>query len=200
MSADNFRDLILNTSKPIVIHKKLKWPLFDSNFEKFAKLFEQETSNKKLNFEKGIVKYSDHPQFERLRSKREMTLTEFVTCSEEEFKDNWYCYNYKYVNELPEKCKEGLSFAELGFSDFEDDVSFWIGSKNSHTPCHQDSYGINIVVQVFGRKSWFLFPPNAKLKTTRVPYEESSVYTEENFYSPKSFKTFLGKSCAILIV
>lgn len=33
-------------------------------------------------------------------------------------------------------------------------------------------------------KSWLLMPPSAALTVTRVPYEESSVYCAENFFSP----------------
>lgn len=33
-------------------------------------------------------------------------------------------------------------------------------------------------------KSWLLLPPDAALTATRVPYEESSVYSAENFFSP----------------
>ncbi|XP_035892657.1 HSPB1-associated protein 1 isoform X2 [Anopheles stephensi] len=72
----------------------------------------------------------------------------------------------------------------------DEDITFWIGSKQAHTPCHYDTYGCNIVVQVFGRKSWTLLPPEAKLTPVRIPYEESSVYCEENFYSPASYRPF----------
>lgn len=36
----------------------------------------------------------------------------------------------------------------------------------------------------FIRKSWLLFPPETPLTTTRIPYEESSVYCLDNFFSP----------------
>ena len=52
------------------------------------------------------------------------------------------------------------------------------------TMCHhvQDSYGCNLVCQVAGSKQWTLFPPSASahLSPTRVPYEESSVYSRVN--------------------
>lgn len=34
------------------------------------------------------------------------------------------------------------------------------------------------------RKKWILFPPEEDLKPTRVPYEESSVYSQLNLFSP----------------
>ena len=49
----------------------------------------------------------------------------------------------------------------------------------------QDSYGCNLVCQVAGSKQWTLFPPSdsAHLSPTRVPYEESSVYSLVNMVS-----------------
>ncbi|CAF4409776.1 unnamed protein product, partial [Adineta steineri] len=56
----------------------------------------------------------------------------------------------------------------------------WIGSQGSHTPCHYDTYGINFVAQILGRKRWLLFPPDSAISQlqTRIPYEESSVYLD----------------------
>lgn len=47
------------------------------------------------------------------------------------------------------------------------------------------------MAQVFGRKSWILFPPTCNIKSTRSPYEESSIYTKENFFSPGNYSQFL---------
>lgn len=47
---------------------------------------------------------------------------------------------------------------------------------------------------IFFRKRWILFPPETGgLKPTRVPYEESSVYSELNFYCPSKLDEFSGK-------
>ena len=50
------------------------------------------------------------------------------------------------------------------------------------TQCHQDAYGVNLVAQVEGRKKWTLFPPEgaAVLNPTRIPYEESTVFSRLN--------------------
>ncbi|XP_050079416.1 HSPB1-associated protein 1-like [Anopheles maculipalpis] len=90
-----------------------------------------------------------------------------------------------------EPCRRGINFERFGFPEVDEDITFWIGSAQAHTPCHYDTYGCNIVVQVFGRKAWTLLPPEANLTPVRVPYEESSVYCEENFYSPSSYSQFL---------
>lgn len=44
------------------------------------------------------------------------------------------------------------------------------------------------------RKRWILFPPESgRLKPTRVPYEESSIYSELNFYCPLNTDDFKGE-------
>lgn len=53
----------------------------------------------------------------------------------------------------------------------------------------------------FFRKNWILFPPETGgLKPTRVPYEESSVYSELNFYCPSNMEAFSGKLQFITII
>lgn len=50
-----------------------------------------------------------------------------------------------------------------------------------------------IIETVFGsRKRWLLFPPGCPMNITRVPYEESSVYCKQNFYSPADVSQFTG--------
>lgn len=58
-------------------------------------------------------------------------------------------------------------------------ATFWLGSRGAHTPLHYDSYGLNVVVQLVGVKRWRLWKPATEaLKPLRIPYEESSVYSE----------------------
>lgn len=40
------------------------------------------------------------------------------------------------------------------------------------------------MAQIYGKKHWLLFPPNENLLPTRLPYEESSIYSQINFFSP----------------
>lgn len=57
--------------------------------------------------------------------------------------------------------------------------TLWLGSRRSHSPLHYDTYGRNVVVQLSGRKRWLLWPPGANgLSPLRVPFEESSVYSD----------------------
>ena len=80
-----------------------------------------------------------------------------------------------------------------------------MGSRGAHTPCHQvrsslsptslqDTYGTNLVAQVEGSKTWLLFPPSQGnlLSPTRIPYEESSVYSKCNFLD-------LSKNCPSML-
>ncbi|CAK8681144.1 unnamed protein product [Clavelina lepadiformis] len=75
----------------------------------------------------------------------------------------------------------------LGFGPNEGlDSTIWIGTKRANTPCHYDTYGFNLVVQVFGSKRWVLFPPSDSeyLYPTRLPYEESSVFSGIDVVKP----------------
>lgn len=58
--------------------------------------------------------------------------------------------------------------------------TLWIGSMGANSVCHYDSYGVNIVCQVFGKKRWMLWPPNMTdtLHPTRLPFEESTIWSK----------------------
>ena len=88
-----------------------------------------------------------------------------------------------------------------------DKLTLWLSSHGAHTPLHYDTYGCNLVVQLSGRKRWRLWPPSSqsdptllppqkspisqactapqhlKLTCSRIPYEESSIYST---YDPRS--------------
>ena len=79
-----------------------------------------------------------------------------------------------------------FSWARLGHVSTEgSDSTLWAGTEGACTPCHQDTYGENLVCQVAGTKLWTLFSPShsASLRPSRVPYEESSVYSLVNWHS-----------------
>lgn len=56
----------------------------------------------------------------------------------------------------------------------------WLGSRGAVTRLHYDTFGFNIVAQIHGEKRWLLFPPDQSqyLYPTRIPFEESGVYSE----------------------
>lgn len=99
--------------------------------------------------------------------------------------DSWAYFDYKYMShEIHPTYLPLFSWDKFGFPDRAGfDSTLWVGTEGAHTPCHQDTYGENLVAQLVGSKTWRLFPPDQGqyLSPTRVPYEESSVYSSVNF-------------------
>ena len=99
---------------------------------------------------------------------------------------HWAYYDYIYMSSLNnvDFLKQQVSWDSFGFAGRNaDKSSLWIGTTGAHTPCHIDTYGCNLVAQVYGKKRWLLFPPDQTkdLYPTRVPYEESSIYSQVDF-------------------
>ncbi|XP_039493972.1 lysine-specific demethylase 8 [Drosophila santomea] len=185
------RDLILNTHVPLVLDQfPLEWECFEGSLHDWCKRFDQEASPFP-DFELMASADSSTPQWERKRTKAtrlsmQQFLREYGVLTEEQ--THWAAYQYKGADVVPPSCRKGIDFSSFGFPDIGDDFRFWLGSEGANTPCHYDTYGVNIVVQVHGSKSWLLFPPETPLQSTRIPYEESSVYCLENFYAPDPAK------------
>lgn len=102
----------------------------------------------------------------------------------------WAYADYKYITVLfhdqPEMF-EDVKWSEFGFDGRNGrESTLWIGTDGANTPCHLDTYGCNLVLQVQGRKRWYLFPPEdtAKLYPTRIPYEESSIFSQVDVLHP----------------
>ncbi|XP_005095742.2 HSPB1-associated protein 1 [Aplysia californica] len=101
------------------------------------------------------------------------------------------CYiDYKYMKDVfsehPQMFQQ-VVWKEFGLGNFDGkDSTIWLSSEGANTPGHQDTYGFNLVTQLVGRKLWILFPPEDTryLYATRVPYEESSVFTQVNVRRP----------------
>lgn len=102
----------------------------------------------------------------------------------------WIYADYKYMSKLCDdrpELMQAIDWSVLGFSGRGGaDSTLWVGSGESHTPCHYDTYGCNLVAQLWGRKKWTLFAPSDSpcLYPTRIPYEESSVFSEVNVACP----------------
>ncbi|KAL3836744.1 hypothetical protein ACJMK2_022161 [Sinanodonta woodiana] len=101
------------------------------------------------------------------------------------------CYiDYKYMVDFFSECPHLLkqvSWNCFGLHERDGtDSTIWIGSSGAYTPMHYDTYGFNLVAQIYGRKRWFLFPPHQTpyLYATRIPYEESSVFSQVNIMDP----------------
>ncbi|CAF0854545.1 unnamed protein product [Brachionus calyciflorus] len=181
---------VITTDRPCVFKKNTltgpKW-----NFKDLQKIFD----NFKFQFRigrKGLF------QFENECDYIEANLREFIEWSGDfsdyERESHWAYADYKHMIELPIdfNCIDWSSF---GFKNRNaKDSTLWIGSKGAYTPCHYDTYGYNLVYQIHGVKRWILFSPldSACMYPTRVPFEESTVYTQVNIKNPdlKKFKNF----------
>lgn len=169
----------------------LDWDIFRLNVDEWCQQMDQHLNYQPVQFTSGTKIHCDLPYWEKFRTQEYLTFDQFKKKSDAG-DDRWYSHSYRDIISWPDTIKKSISFEKFGF-DHVDDVLFWLGSKGANTPCHYDTYGFNIVVQVFGHKSWLLFPPSAPLTATRVPFEESSVYCKQNFYSPIDMEQFGGK-------
>ncbi|KAI5643139.1 cupin-like domain-containing protein [Phthorimaea operculella] len=187
------RSIVTKAGTPVIFRGFVKnWPLCKWDIEAWCAAF----GDKEIPFrcmKKNIV--SDEPCWERRCDEKTMTFKKFLDGLQNN--EEWMYFDYKYLHQWfngeSEVCK-GLSWKQFGYpSKGASDSTLWVGSSGAHTPCHQDTYGVNIVAQLHGKKRWILFPPETGgLKPTRVPYEESSVYSELNFYCPSSLDAFNG--------
>lgn len=188
----DLKALIQTIDKPYILSNvPLEWDIFKMTLAEWGEQMNRHLGP--VTFSSGTTKHSDAPYWERLRDREELTIAEFLErTSQNKSTDRWYSHSYRDISSWPEHLRKSISFEALGFDNTED-ILFWLGSKGANTPCHYDTYGFNIVVQVYGRKTWLVFPPESGFTATRVPYEESSVYCKQNFYSPHDFKQFGGK-------
>ncbi|ALC45506.1 CG43320 [Drosophila busckii] len=186
---DQLRDIVLNTKVPLVLKNySVDWECFEGSLLEWCTSFDEYNAKKTAVFESMEIMDGATPQWERKRKKTEMTMQQFLKNYSGNNAMHWSAFQYKRAFDLPDQCLKGIDFESFGFSKHDRDFSLWLGSKGANTPCHYDTYGVNIVVQVYGSKSWLLFPPETPFETTRIPYEESSVYCLENFYAPQPDK------------
>ncbi|CAF4910500.1 unnamed protein product [Pieris macdunnoughi] len=191
-SEDLVRSLTSNVTVPLIFRNFVNnWAICQWNLEKWIQVF----GDKELPFRcmrKDFI--SDEPCWERKCKMKKMTFKAFVENLANT--SEWMYFDYKYLHQWfdgdSELSKE-LNWKQFGYDKGPADTTLWVGSDGSHTPAHQDTYGYNIIAQVHGKKQWILFPPESGgLKPTRVPYEESSVYSELNFYCPHNLEPFNG--------
>lgn len=189
---------ISTVNVPHILHNfQLDWEIFKLDFDEWCQKMDEHIRSESVQFTSGSMKHCDTPYWEGFRTHEHLTFSEFAKQSKgNTLTDRWLSHSYRDIVSWPESLSKSISFAKLGFEDTED-ILFWLGSKGANTPCHYDTYGFNIVVQVFGRKSWLLFPPKTPMTATRVPFEESSVYCKQNFYSPSDMEQFGGETIKI---
>ena len=45
-----------------------------------------------------------------------------------------------------------VDWSSFGFTGRDGkDSTFWMGSRGAYTPCHYDTYGCNLVAQLYGK-------------------------------------------------
>jgi len=181
----------LALEEPIVFKNVLKkevckWELLDWSLETLA----EKLGDQKLPFRIGQNSKTDHPQWEVDTPVEHKSLKEFLKqVQENQNSSKWFYFDYKYMREwFKEKpdILKSLNWKNFGFDLDGSDSTMWIGSKGAHTNCHQDTYGCNLVAQIHGRKLWLLFSPKCTnlMQPTRVPYEESTIFSKYNFFTP----------------
>ncbi|MBN3325482.1 HBAP1 protein, partial [Atractosteus spatula] len=174
------------------------WPGLQWNVDYLSRVLESQP----IKFRLGKRQERNVPLFETQCSYTEAKLQDFVAWTRgqtaspsEPFSDYllseyWAYADYKYIAMLfADKASmfEDIKWEDFGFPGRDArDSTLWIGTQGANTPCHLDSYGCNLVLQVQGRKRWHLFPPEDThcLYPTRIPYEESSVFSKVNVVNP----------------
>nr|XP_042699018.1 HSPB1-associated protein 1 isoform X4 [Chrysemys picta bellii] len=193
------KEIVMCLQQPAVFcNMVFDWPVLYWN----AKYLSEVLDGRTIRFRMGMKKRDAAPQFETKCSYVEATLEEFLawtsgqpTCVSRPFScydssKYWAYADYKYIARLFEDKTE--IFKDIMWSDFGfpgrngKESTLWIGSAGANTPCHLDSYGCNLVLQIQGRKRWHLFPPSNTtfLYPTRIPYEESSIFSKVNVVNP----------------
>ncbi|XP_056321031.1 HSPB1-associated protein 1 homolog isoform X1 [Danio aesculapii] len=200
------RRIVQFLQKPAVfLNMTTDWPALHWSVEHLSACLTE-----RIRFRVGKRSEDMAPLFETECSYVEATIKEFLSWtandgepfvgpfSDYHCKEFWAYADYKYIAQLFQD--KPAMFQDVVWSDFgfpgRDgcDSTLWIGTQGANTPCHLDSYGCNLVFQIQGRKRWHLFPPDdtACLYPTRVPYEESSVFSHVNVIRPdlKKFPAF----------
>ncbi|NWH62985.1 HBAP1 protein, partial [Geococcyx californianus] len=208
------KEIVMSLQQPAVFCNMVgNWPALHWN----AKYLSTVLDGKTIQFRLGLKTVDLVPQFETRCSYVKATVEEFLawSCGQPclsgpfscyEYSKYWAYADYKYIARIFEDKPE--VFQDIKWSDFGfpgrsgKESTLWIGSEGANTPCHLDSYGCNLVLQVQGRKKWHLFPPGdtSFLYPTRIPYEESSIFSKVNVTNPdlKHFPKFRNTTAHVV--
>ncbi|XP_075285933.1 HSPB1-associated protein 1 [Opisthocomus hoazin] len=209
------KEIVMSLQQPAVFCNMVgDWPALHWN----AKYLSAVLGGKTIQFRLGLKTVDLDPQFETRCNYVKATLEEFLAwcCGQPsclsgpfscyEYSKYWAYADYKYIARIFEDKPE--IFQDIRWSDFGfpgrsgKESTLWIGSEGANTPCHLDSYGCNLVLQVQGRKRWHLFPPGdtSCLYPTRIPYEESSIFSKVNVANPdlKRFPEFRNTTAHVV--
>ncbi|KAM4609104.1 HSPB1-associated protein 1 homolog isoform 2-T2 [Polymixia lowei] len=192
--------MILDSLKQpaVFLNMTCDWPVLHWTLDRLSVLL----GDKAIRFRLGRIDETNTPLFETQCSYLEAKLAQFVSWASGEsgadvgpfsdylYSEYWAYADYKYIAMLFQdqpSMFEDVMWSGFGFKGRDGKQStLWIGTEGANTPCHLDSYGYNLVLQVQGRKRWHLFPPEdtANLYPTRIPYEESSIFSQVDVLQP----------------
>jgi len=189
-------------SEPVVFKNKLQavcedsseWRCIRWSDQQWLELFKEEPL--KVRFGR-LKSEADEPQWEGTCPTSTLKFSDILAWSKTSKADyvtddgdkvepstHWAYYDYVYMkdHDVLSGLADLVSWRQFGFASRGlDESSLWVGTAGSYTPCHQDTFGCNLVAQLRGRKRWTLLSPDCDLYDTRVPYEESSVYSKVDF-------------------
>lgn len=192
---DHVRQLIAKSRKPIVFRGLIdSWPMLKFGLNDWNNLFKE----KLLECRVGEINYKgNEPQWEgqciNIKCMYSTLIAwtkgddkeEIGDLSDLETSKHFLYFGYKYMKDIfDEEVLRMTEWKPFGFPERNGrESTFWLGTPGANTPCHYDTYGCNLVAQLYGKKRWILFPPEDTdfLLPTRIPYEESSVYSRINF-------------------
>ncbi|XP_062390369.1 HSPB1-associated protein 1 homolog isoform X2 [Sardina pilchardus] len=193
------RSVVERLKEPAVFHNMTTdWPALHWTAQHLSQCMGRES----VVFRVGKRKTHKTPLFETQCEYVEATLGEFLSWSAGEsgpsigsfseypLSDFWAYADYKYIAKLfhhKEAMFEEVVWSDFGYPGRNGAAStLWVGAEGANTPCHLDTYGFNLVLQVQGRKRWHLFPPedSSFMYPTRIPYEESSIFSQVNVPQP----------------
>ncbi|XP_028249090.1 HSPB1-associated protein 1 homolog isoform X2 [Parambassis ranga] len=198
-SPEETRRILHHLQQPAVfLNMTCGWPVLHWTAEHLSGCL----GDRHVRFRLGKKQETNTPLFETQCPYVEATVGQFLSWtqgqpdtdvgpfSEYSCSEFWAYADYKYIAVLFEDQPfmfEDVRWSEFGFAERNGrESTLWIGTEGANTPCHLDSYGCNLVLQVQGRKRWHLFPPEDtdNLYPTRIPYEESSVFSQVDVLHP----------------
>lgn len=145
-----------NTDKPFLIHSGLSgWEALHWSLDDWVKVLPP-----LVDVRVGLVQPNlPHPQWERYTNSKQIPTKELFSQSSQQL-ETWAYYDYKYMHQvMPDLCSK-FPWDDFGFAGRDGQEStLWVGTSHAHTPCHRDTYGCNLVAQLYGEKTWTLFPP-----------------------------------------
>lgn len=174
-SSSHIKAILTENQIPLLIRKKdlrKHWPCATWSMEKWTSVFsgtklpfrvhtrKLEMSNKWENDPEALFEATFEQFLEWQREEESGSLPDSNPFAEFAHSEHWAYSSYNHISQLFEEEKhkelfESINWKAFGLkSDLElsaKDSTLWIGSEGSFTPCHQDSYGYNVVMQLAGR-------------------------------------------------